>query len=539
MSAKFPAIGETFEDTYRIEAILGSGGFARVYRAVEVGLERPVALKILRPPVDTAQDEGQRDSYLETLMRRFEREAMMLSKLRSPYTVNLYKYGKTPDGLLYMALEYIDGLSLQEILRAGVPLKPARVVKILQQVLGSLQEAHALGMLHRDLKPANIMVFDHLGEADNVKLLDFGIAKLVRDTPNPEQRDLTSDGTLIGTPRYMAPEQIQGGTIGPASDVYALGLVAYEMLTAERAIKGDSSIQIIGKQLAPQSFHLPPESTVPSGLRDVVNRMMEKELTIRFVDTAGVLEALAAPDLLADVEPDPTAIDIPLDLIEELDSEAMAEVDQAFSTQNSFDDPTPTSFEMPPLGAQDDRKKLVVLVGLVSIVLGLLVGLVFLSGEPETPEGTEPAIVTAPPLPDEPEEPVEPVEPVVAKVHVAAKFDGEDLEGATVIINGVEKGVTPLTLDAPEVRGAVTVRWSPPNSDEVYEERQEVTSPRDVLFEFNPVIAVKPVEAKKPDPKPVEAKPTPKPTPKPKPKPKPKPEPEEKPKNIYHQFIPQ
>src|SRR5690606_38246189 len=148
--------------------------------------------------------------YLERVSFRFQQEARLVSRLRSPFTITMYDYGRTPSGLLYMVLEYVSGQSIAELLAGGAPVAPQRVVKILNQILISLHEAHALGMLHRDLKPANIMVYEHLGQADQVKLLDFGIAKVIGDSHQQRNIDLTSDGNIIGTPRYMSPEQIRG-----------------------------------------------------------------------------------------------------------------------------------------------------------------------------------------------------------------------------------------------------------------------------------------------------------------------------------------
>jgi len=303
---RFPTPGEEFEGKYRIESVLGSGGFARVYKAWESGLERPVALKILRPPSLEGHTADERDRYLMTVISRFEREGHLLSKLKSPHTVTVYSFGKSIDGLLYMALEYIDGLSLAQIREDGCPLPPERVVKILSQVLLSLKEAHAMGMLHRDLKPANIMVFDHLGETDQVKLLDFGIAKTFGDT---NRKDLTSDGTLIGTPRYMAPEQIQGdGVAAPSSDIYSLGLVAYELLTGERAIKTDNSLQIIGQQMGPISFTVPSDLGLPPMLRGVINRMIDKNLSRRYQTVSEVLQDLCDPGLFSFVQNEPATM---------------------------------------------------------------------------------------------------------------------------------------------------------------------------------------------------------------------------------------
>jgi serine/threonine protein kinase len=431
MKARFPHPGEVFEGKYEVEAILGSGGFARVYRAVETGLDRKVALKILRPRIDDEQSNSQRDSYLETVMQRFRREARLLSQLRSSNTITMHHYGKTEEGLLYMVLEYIDGLSLAELMRAGKPLPPKRVATILEQVLNSLHEAHMLGMLHRDLKPANIMIYEHLGNRDNVKLLDFGIAKLVKDANI--DKDLTGDGTLVGTPRYMAPEQIRGDVeVGPSADVYALGLVAYELLVGERAIEADSSIKIIGKQLSPDSFLLPVDIDCPPRLRRIIDKMLQKDTSARYESAQEVIDALRDPDLLSeDIEElSVEALDAvdgilavgsdgeiddgyeELDLndpsIEELSGDAIsASSAQLASLDRSTEGPLPDSVDPSFTGDESidtsfsglagDRRRPVILAGVVFlVVVVLLLGVVFMGGDKDETAHAEPNGTTTP-----------------------------------------------------------------------------------------------------------------------------------------------
>ncbi len=414
MKARFPHPGEVFEEKYKVEAILGSGGFARVYRAVELGLDRKVALKILRPRIDDDQSHSERDSYLETVMQRFQREARMLSQLRASNTITMHHYGKTDGGLLYMVLEYIDGLSLAELMRAGKPLPPKRVATIVEQVLKSLHEAHLMGMLHRDLKPANIMIYEHLGNRDNVKLLDFGIAKLVKDAN--VDKDLTGDGTLVGTPRYMAPEQIRGERdVGPGADVYSLGLVAYELLVGERAIEADSSIKIIGRQLSPESFFLPVEIDCPPRLRHIVDKMLQKDPNIRYQSAEEVIRALSDPELLSNeiAEIDEIALapieavdDLlagdfePLDLddpsVEEVGPSSL-EVSKAAYLANpdvSVEEPFPGDIDPSYTGEESidtsfsgltaDRRRPIILAGAVFLALVLsLLALVFFGGDEE------------------------------------------------------------------------------------------------------------------------------------------------------------
>ncbi len=296
MSGRFPEPGKLFEEKYRVERLLGSGGFARVYLAEQTDLGRKVAIKVLSPKVSQAVGGEQTDPQIESVALRFEREARVVSQLKSPQTITIYDYGRTDGGLLYMVMEYVDGTELDEI---PVPIEPRRVVNILKQVLQSLREAHANGLLHRDLKPANIMVYEHLGQKDQVKLLDFGIAKAVGQAASDADKDLTAADSLIGTPRYMSPEQIRGEDIGPASDIYSVGLVAYELLMGEKAITNSDSIEILGKHLSSESFEIPRHHAIHPKLRRLINKMLSKRLDERYQSTEEVLADLAEIEQVA------------------------------------------------------------------------------------------------------------------------------------------------------------------------------------------------------------------------------------------------
>jgi serine/threonine-protein kinase len=187
------------------------------------------------------------------------------------------------------------------------PLHPARVVSILRQCLSSLQEAHALGVLHRDIKPGNIMLYEHVGRTDQVKVLDFGIAKSVLGGSGQTQQDLTRDDVIVGTPRYMSPEQLRGTDLGPPTDLYSLGLVAFELLVGRKAIQASSTLNIISQQLAPESVALPSDHRYPAELRKVVNRMLAKDLAGRYETAEQVIAELdklqlADFDSIADVD---------------------------------------------------------------------------------------------------------------------------------------------------------------------------------------------------------------------------------------------
>lgn len=292
--SRFPQPGEDIGGRYRILSEVGSGGFARIYHAVQTDLERDVALKLLEPtPFEHLSGQKKREFHGQ-LVQRFQREARNVSQLRDPHTVTLYDHGRTSEGLLYMVFEYIDGRDLKFAARQGVRLEAERVVNILRQILESLHEAHALGLLHRDIKPGNIMLYEHVGRRDRVKVLDFGISKALLEGANMTVQDLTSEGLMLGTPRYMSPEQLKGADIGPPSDLYSLGLVTYELLVGRKAIDDDATHEIINRQINPDPIALPVEARVPEGLRRVTDRLLAKRPGERFQSARETLEALDA-----------------------------------------------------------------------------------------------------------------------------------------------------------------------------------------------------------------------------------------------------
>lgn len=209
-----------------------------VWRAEHRLLGRPAAVKLIRPEV-VGRTETQ-----ETLDRRFEREARVTAKLRSPHTVTLYDFGTTSDGAFYYAMELLDGLDLENLVSRFGPQSSERVIHFLLQACDSLSEAHGKGLIHRDIKPQNLFA-SRLGlNYDFMKVLDFGLVQ----TPSPlgsSQTKLTLDGTTTGTPAYMAPEMSLGNPVDARSDIYSLGCVAYRMLTGEQVFQRDSSMAVL------------------------------------------------------------------------------------------------------------------------------------------------------------------------------------------------------------------------------------------------------------------------------------------------------
>jgi serine/threonine-protein kinase len=263
---------------------LGAGGMGEVYRAEHVLLKQPCAVKLIRP--DQAGDPA--------TLRRFEREVRATARLKHWNTVQVYDYGTTADGTFYYAMEYLPGLTLDELVKGNDPLPAGRAVYLLRQACAALREAHALGLVHRDLKPANLMVCERGGAFDVVKVLDFGLVKDVG--LGGGGTTLTREGTIAGTPAYMSPEQASGGgRLDARTDVYSLGAVAYFLLTGRAPFPRDTALQMILAHLQEpvrRPTELRPE--VPAGLEAVVLRCLEKDPAKRFPDVGSLEAALAA-----------------------------------------------------------------------------------------------------------------------------------------------------------------------------------------------------------------------------------------------------
>ncbi|HET7543021.1 MAG TPA: serine/threonine-protein kinase [Polyangiaceae bacterium] len=232
-------LGRTLRGEFRVDALIGAGAVGRVYRAHQLGVERNVALKIMHR--DLAANDG--------LRARFQREARIAGSLCHPNLVNVLSLSELEqDGQVipFLALEYLDGLTLRSVLLAQGALPPARAVHILLQIADALGEAHEHGIVHRDLKPENSMLVRRGDDPDFVKVLDFGVARADAELERPELA--TRAGAIFGSARYVAPECAAGGASTPASDVYALAILAYECLSGSPPFEGESAIQVLLKQ---------------------------------------------------------------------------------------------------------------------------------------------------------------------------------------------------------------------------------------------------------------------------------------------------
>jgi serine/threonine-protein kinase len=222
---------------YQVGEKIGEGGMGVVYKASHTLLQRSAAIKVL-----PAERAGERDR------RRFEREVQLTSRLTHPNTISIYDYGRTPEGSFYYAMEYVDGCDLQTLVEKYGPQDPARVAHILAQLVSALGEAHRVGLIHRDIKPANVMLCERGGNADVVKVLDFG---LIKDITTARGSDTEADGErLVGTPLYMSPEQLTDpNRVDARSDLYAVGALGYFLLTGVPPFSGRTVLEVCSHHL--------------------------------------------------------------------------------------------------------------------------------------------------------------------------------------------------------------------------------------------------------------------------------------------------
>lgn len=277
-------IGKILAGRYQVESLLGTGGMGVVYKAWQENLKRRVAVKVLR------------QQFLEdqTSVKRFQQEAIAASRLAHPNIVTLHDFGSTEDGYIYMVMDIINGRSLAQEIRERRSIGVERTISIITQVCDALDHAHRNGIVHRDLKPGNIMLVESPDSGDYVKLVDFGIAKVLE---KDEDQELTQKGDIFGSPLYMSPEQCLGHDLDGRSDIYSLATVMYECLTGLPPHKGRNAIETIDKQIhqAPASFaEVRPDIYIPERLEAVVMKALAKSPNSRqqtMKELAGELQA--------------------------------------------------------------------------------------------------------------------------------------------------------------------------------------------------------------------------------------------------------
>ncbi len=278
-----PLIGQVFDERYTVVDRIGKGGMGSVYRARQLTMGRDVALKVLNPELAEDADSA----------GRFVREAKVASRLRHPNTIVVYDFGHAPQGL-YIAMELLEGESLYQRLRRVKRLDVSAAARIGAAIASSLDEAHTLGIVHRDLKPGNIFLSGIHGGGEVVKVLDFGVARFFQDqaTRSKDSMFETNRPMMVGTLQYMAPEQIRGINVDSRADLYALGIMLYEMVAGARPLDGDSPVNTMQRQLE----EVPPrlDGSVPAVFADLVARLLDKAADKRPASAAEVAQTLGA-----------------------------------------------------------------------------------------------------------------------------------------------------------------------------------------------------------------------------------------------------
>ncbi len=432
-----PLIGKVLSGRFEIVAPIGVGGMGRVYKAVQQPLDRVVALKVLNPRYDGMKDPG--------FERRFFLEASMTARLHHPNTITVHDYGRTDDGIYYIAMEYLEGETLQKVLAQSGRLPWPRALFIGGQVARSLREAHKLGLVHRDLKPANVMLMTEGTGGDTVKVLDFGLVKsFTPEKPKedaPDETGLTQAGVLLGSPLYMAPEQARGEA-DPRTDIYALGIVLFQVMTGRPPFVSRESIDVIVKHIRekpPELRSLLPE--LPVEVNALVMKCLEKEPGARFQTMDELLDAMRgtmAGQGLSGAFADPrTASGFMPRTTPPGGPGAATPSHTSAESVRSHEVELASAVTSTP-----SRLPLLLAVVGVVVVGAALGGVVAWRASAAGPEVTTPQ-----PVPTVQPPPVEP-QPVVRPLEVRFEVASEP-PGAAVLRDGLQVGVTPFTLTLP------------------------------------------------------------------------------------------
>jgi len=417
-----PLIGRVVADKYRVLDLVAQGGMGRIYRAEQTPLGRIVALKILRPRQSFESGD-------DTWRKRFLLEAATCARLTHPNTVTLFDYGQIQLGsrtTFFMVMEFVQGRTLADVLRAEGAFQPRRALHITAEICRSLSEAHQSGIVHRDLKPGNVMLVRR-DDGETVKVLDFGVAKVLEE----DQESLTQADSVVGSPRYMSPEQIRHLDLDGRSDLYSLGVLLYLMLSGQVPFARDSSVGTLMAHLTEPvpSIRERTGRVVPDPVEGIVRRCLEKNPKDRYPNASALRETIE--QVLADLPPDEAeevggaASTMPVEVVED-------------SSQTTLSAPTPAPQPVPvsvPPQRQADRRWLVLVVVALLVVGG--VGLALTRGGDQSSDvsikATDPA--------DKP-----------ATIPVLAVLT--EPPGVSVYENGSLLGVTPLSvpLDRPTQR---------------------------------------------------------------------------------------
>ena len=413
---------QVLDGRFRILNRIGEGGMGTVYIGEQIGLGRRVAIKTLNPEFGENVD----------LIARFRREAHVIENLTHPNTVRLYDFGETETGLLYIVMEYLEGKTLEEVVRERGRLPVQTVVHIAKQVLGSLVEAHAQKIVHRDIKPSNLILCEQLGADNFVKVLDFGLARA--DVENVSLH--TYSGAVMGTPHYMSPEQARGQTVIPSSDLYSLALTLYELVMGEPAYNASSPYELAMYHLTPDPLVI-PGLLLGTRLGAVIAKAAEKDPEQRYS---------SAQEMLKDLQDDSMSrmTAATLDAIAVRPSEVGMEGDTE-ETPSAVTISSPTVYAL-----KLKRKRRTVLGVAAAVVVGAVLAWFLASredrSEPERLAATEEEAVDTDPA----EETLEPTQEVEDDPEVTSSDDPEVENEQIVAVDPESDGQETDEAEAPE-----------------------------------------------------------------------------------------
>jgi serine/threonine-protein kinase len=433
-----PLIGQTLDGRYRIERLLGEGGMGMVYKAVHTTLGKPLAIKVLRPEV----------SKNEEILQSFRQEAQSASQIGNPHIIDISDFGTLPDGSTYFVMEFLTGKSLTVALFES-KFSIARTIHVIKQLTGALGAAHEIGIVHRDLKPDNVQLIERGGQRDFVKVLDFGIAKVGGSTSK-----LTQAGQVFGTPHYMSPEQCAGANVDQRTDIYAVGVMLYEMVCGKVPFDADNLMGILTKHLYenPVAPHdLAPPADCPSALESIIMKCLQKKPEQRYQSMA---------ELGADLE----AVErgqVPRAITEGFGRSGPQTLTGVEARVTGFE---------PAPDLQIRKNRAPMLFGLAAAALAVGIGLWFAFGRSAEPvaagtgsdapvpgeaiapaDGTPPAAASQTQAPSKPQQPTE--APVITTLNVTS-----NPERAEVFADGRLVGSTPYTMTKPEASKPVKLK---------------------------------------------------------------------------------
>jgi len=433
-----PLIGTVLDGRYSIEKVLGEGGMGLVYKATHTTLGKTLAVKVLRPEV----------SKNEEIVARFRQEAQSASAIGNQHIIDISDFGSLPDGSTYFVMEFLTGKSLTDAMKEGFDTK--RTINVAKQLCNALGSAHEIGVVHRDMKPDNVQLIERGGSRDFVKVLDFGIAKV-----GGAGSKLTQAGQVFGTPHYMSPEQCAGTNVDHRTDIYALGVILYEMACGFVPFDADNLMGILTKHLYEEPIRpsdLPPPTNVPPALEAVIMKCLAKKVDQRYQTMA---------DVLADLDA------ISFGLTPMAVAEQVAR-NTAMTNQATMGGMTGMSVSMGQPEVPTTKPIIPIMIGVIALALVGGGAAMMMGGDEPPPEENvlAPAVAPAPapePIAAAPEP--EPVAPVEEEPRPTVVISSEP-PGVQVYLDGALLGNTPFTLEKPKGDNKLEIELRQPGYNE-------------------------------------------------------------------------